>query len=171
VEFVHFPLNIDIPPEGRALTPSTDPATKARQEASQKRHRDFATAEKLPWRTRTMSYNSRLAQEAGAWAASRGRGLEFHGALFRAYWGESKNISDVALLADIAAQVGLDREEATRVLTDRSFRTRVDADWARCFAADVEMVPSFAAGDRKLAGIQEYTDLEALVVAAGARKR
>ena len=96
--------------------------------------------------------------------------MQFHGAVFRAYFAERKNISDAGVLADLAAGVGLNREEAKRVLAERNFRSQVDADWARSFGADVDMVPSFAAGDQKLAGMQSYADLEALVVAAGARK-
>jgi len=164
---VHFPLHIEIPPEGNRVVASDDAAAKARAA----RMRDLAAAEKLPWKTRTMSYNSRLAQELGAWAATKGRGLEFHGGVFRAYFAEGKNISDAGVLADIAGGVGLDRDEAKRVLAERSFRSQVDADWAKCFAADVDMVPNFAAGDKKLAGMQSYADLEALVVTAGAHKR
>jgi len=167
IEFVHFPLHIEIPPEGNRVVTGDDAAAKARA----KRMSDLAAAEKLPWKTRTMSYNSRLAQELGAWAATQGRGLQFHGAVFRAYFAERKNISDAGVLADIAAGVGLNRDEAKRVLAERSFRSQVDTDWARSFAADVDMVPNFAAGDKKLAGMQSYSDLEALVVAAGASKR
>ena len=145
----------------------TDDAAKARA----KRMSDLAAAEKLPWKQRTMSYNSRLAQELGAWAASKGRGMQFHRAVFEAYFAAGRNISDAGVLAEIAAGAGLNRDEAKRVLAERSFRAQVDADWAKSFGADVDMVPTFAAGDKKLSGMESYADLEALVVSAGARKR
>ena len=167
MEFVHFPLHVEIPPEGNRVTVSDDPAAKARAA----RMHDLAATEGLPWKQRTMSYNSRLAQELGAWAASRGRGMQFHRAVFEAYFAEGKNISDAGVLAEIAAGAGLNRDEAKRVLAERSFRSQVDADWAKCFAADIDMVPNFAIGDKKLAGMQSYADLEALVARAGARKR
>jgi len=167
VEFVHFPLHVEIPPEGNPVVAGTDAAAKARAA----RMHDLAATEGLPWKQRTMSYNSRLAQELGSWAATKGRGMQFHRAVFESYFGEGKNISDAGVLADIAAGVGLKSDEAKRVLAERSFRSQVDADWAKSFAADVDMVPTFAAGDKKLAGMQTYADLEALVVAAGARKQ
>jgi len=40
------------------------------------RLKNAADAEGLPWGTRKMTYNSRLAQELGKWAEEKGRGDE-----------------------------------------------------------------------------------------------
>lgn len=48
--------------------------------------------------------------------------------LFRAYFTESKNLSDHSTLADIAAATGLDREEALSVLASDQFAEQVRAE-------------------------------------------
>jgi predicted DsbA family dithiol-disulfide isomerase len=40
----------------------------------------------LPWGERKKTYNSRLAQELGKWAETKGKGDEYHDAVFRAYF-------------------------------------------------------------------------------------
>ena len=54
----------------------------------------------LPVRDRARVYNSRRATELGKWAEAQGRGDAFHDAIFRAYFAEGLNISDVAVLRE-----------------------------------------------------------------------
>ncbi len=54
----------------------------------------------LPFGERTKTYNSRLAQELGKWAESKGMGDPFHAAVFRAYFVDGKNIGDPEALLD-----------------------------------------------------------------------
>jgi len=42
-----------------------------------------------------MIYNSRLAQELALWSESKNRGDEFHAAVFKAYFVDSKNIAEI----------------------------------------------------------------------------
>jgi len=46
----------------------------------------------LPFGERTITCNSRLAQELGLWAESKGKGKQFHNAAFRAYFAEGHNL-------------------------------------------------------------------------------
>jgi hypothetical protein len=46
----------------------------------------------LPLEQPKMTYNTRFAQEMAKWAESKGRGDEFHDAVFRAYFVDGKNI-------------------------------------------------------------------------------
>ncbi len=173
VEYVNFPLHPGTPMAGQSLAElfGGGPGAEARIRQSQTRLRALAEAEGLPMSDRTMTYNSRLAQELGRWAADRGRGPAFHDAAFRAYFAEGKNIADTGVLADLAESVGLDRAEALQVLEDRSYREAVDADWARAVAAGVNAVPTFQADGRTVVGAQPYAVLETLVRQAGAHKR
>ena len=59
-------------------------------------------AEGLPYGERTMTYNSRLAQELGKWADTQPGGEALHDALFRAYFVEARDISQPAVLLEIA---------------------------------------------------------------------
>jgi len=172
VEYVHFPLHPDTPAEG---TPLIDlfggESARPRLEAGRARLRQLADAEGLEMGEREMTYNSRLAQELGAWAESEGKGEAFHDLAFRAYFVDAKDISDPDVLVDIATEADLDPDAAREVLEKRTFRDVVDADWARSRAAGVTGVPTFQAGDGRVVGAQPYAVLEEMVRAAGAVPR
>ena len=120
--------------------------------------------EGLPFNAeRTMSYNSRLAQELAKWAETQGKGEEIADALFRAYFVDVKNIGKAEVLAGIAADNGRAADEATDVLLSRKYNDAVDADWRRCAALKVNAVPTFLAGRYLMVGAQPYEELERLV--------
>ena len=106
IKWVHFPLHPDTPAQGRSLAELFDgrgfdiPRMQAQM-------RERMAAEGLPYGDRTMTYNSRLAQELGAWADTQPGGDAIHDALFRAYFVDSVNIGDIDALVGIAAAVGL----------------------------------------------------------------
>lgn len=162
IEWVHFPLHPETPAEGRALADlfagrdldlrSMHAQMKARM-----------TAEGLPYGERTMTYNSRLAQELGKWADTEPGGEAIHDALFRAYFVETRDISQPAVLLDIAEGAGLSRDRAREVLEQRTFKAAVDEDWALSRQYGITGVPTFVAGRFGVVGAQPYEALEALV--------
>lgn len=120
--------------------------------------------EGLPYNSeRSISYNSRLAQELAKWAASKGMGDEIHDPIFRAYFVETKNIAKHEVLVEIAKKIGLPADEAVEVLLSRSTKEAVDADWRRCDALGVNAVPTFLVGRYMLIGAHPYEELEKLV--------
>ena len=164
---MHFPLHPETPAEGRALADlfmgrsfdlrSMHAQMKARMDA-----------EGLPYGERTMTYNSRLAQELGKWADTQPGGEAIHDALFRAYFVEARDISRPEVLLEIVEQVGLPREAAREVLEKRTFKEAVDADWALSREYGITGVPTFVAGRFGVVGAQPYEALEALVQKAEA---
>ncbi len=162
IKWVHFPLHPDTPQEGRSLEdlfagrgydiPKMQAQMRARMEA-----------EGLPYGTRTMTYNSRLAQELGAWADTQPGGDAIHDALFRAYFVDARNIGDPEVLVEIAKSVGLDADKAREVIEQRTFKSAVDADWMKSRQYGVTGVPTFVAGQRGVVGAQPYETLEELV--------
>jgi len=162
VEWVHFPLHPDTPAEGRSLADlfaGRNMDLKALH-AQMKARMD---AEGLPYGERTMTYNSRLAQELGKWADTQPGGEAIHGALFRAYFVEARDISQPAVLLDIARQVGLSVDAAREVLEKRTFKDAVDADWTLSRQYGVTGVPTFVAGRYGVVGAQPYEALVQLV--------
>jgi predicted DsbA family dithiol-disulfide isomerase len=127
------------------------------------------TAEGLPYGERTMTYNSRLAQELGKWADTQPGGDAIHDALFRVYFVEARDISRPAVLLDVVQQVGLPVDDAREVLERRTFKDAVDADWALSREYGISGVPTFVAGGYGVVGAQPYEALEALVRRAASR--
>ena len=115
----------------------------------------------LPFGERTMTYNSRRAQEVGKWAESRGKGEAFHLAVFKAYFVDGLNIAKVPVLAELAESVGL--LGAEEVLSKRTFKEAVDNDWKYSRTCGVTAVPSFLCRGRMVVGAQPYNVLEQLV--------
>lgn len=162
VKWVHFPLHPDTPQNGRSLEdlfagrgydiPKMQAQMRARMQA-----------EGLPYGTRSMTYNSRLAQELGAWADTQPGGEAIHDALFRAYFVDAKNIGDPEVLVEIAASVGLPADQAREVLEKRTHKDAIDADWQKSHQYGVTGVPTFVVGNRGVVGAQPYEVLEELV--------
>jgi predicted DsbA family dithiol-disulfide isomerase len=123
-----------------------------------------AREEGLPFGPRDQTYNSRLAQELGKWAESKGRGQAYHDAVFRAYFAEGRNIGKRSELLALAGSLGLPVEGAREVLEERSFKDLVDADWQRSYRMGVQAVPTFLAGGQFLVGAVPYEALEKLLI-------
>jgi predicted DsbA family dithiol-disulfide isomerase len=162
VQFVHFPLHPDTPAEGKSLE-ALFAGRGYDIDKMQAQMRARMAAEGLPYGQRTMTYNSRLAQELGKWAESQPGGEAIHDALFRAYFVDSKNIGDTAVLVSIAESVGLDGKKAKDVIEKRTYRDAVDADWQKSRDYGVTGVPTFVLGQRGVVGAQPYEVLEDLV--------
>jgi len=167
---VHFPLHPETPADGRSLE-ELFAGRGVDLEAMYTRMKGLMDKEGLPYGRRTHTYNSRLAQELGAWADTQAEGEPLHDALYRAYFVEARNIGDVEVLVEIAEAVGLPAEAAAKVLAERSFSDVVDADWAKSRELGVTGVPTFVAGGYGVVGAQPYETLERLLREAGAGER
>jgi len=168
VEWVHFPLHPDTPAEGRALA-DLFAGRNVDRNAMHAQMKARMDAEGLPYGERTMTYNSRLAQELGKWADTQPGGEAIHDALFRAYFVEARDISRPAVLLDVVARVGLPVGGAREVLERRTFRDAVDADWELSRRYGVTGVPTFVVGRQGVVGAQPYEVLEQLVLKEGSR--
>ena len=162
VEWVHFPLHPDTPAEGRSLA-DLFAGRNVDRKAMHAQMKARMDAEGLPYGERTMTYNSRLAQELGKWADTQPGGEALHDALFRAYFVEARDISQPAVLLQIAEQVGLSADGARHVLEKRTFKEAVDKDWELSRRYGVTGVPTFVVGRHGVVGAQPYEMLERLV--------
>ena len=170
IKWVHFPLHPETPDEGMTLE-ALFAGRDYDLEASYRRMKGLMDEEGLDYARRTHTYNSRRAQELGAWADTREGGEALHEALYRAYFVDGKNIGDDETLFGIVEDAGLPVEEAREVLRERRFRDAVDEDWARCRKLGVSGVPTFAAGGYGVVGAQPYETLERFLTEIGAELR
>lgn len=167
IEWVHFPLHPETPAEGQSL----DDLFRGRnvdRKAMHAQMKERMDAEGLPYGERSMTYNSRIAQELGKWADTQPGGEAIHDALFRAYFVEARDISQPDVLLEIVKAVGLPVDAARQVIEQRTFKEAVDADWTLSREYGITGVPTFVAGRYGVVGAQPYEALEALVKKARA---
>jgi predicted DsbA family dithiol-disulfide isomerase len=125
----------------------------------------------LPLGDRKKTYNSRLAQELGKWAETKGKGGEFHDAAFRAYFADGKNIAKTSVLAGLAKAVGLPEKEAREVLKMRTFQEAVDSDWELADQMGISSVPTFVLDHEAVVGAQPYEILEQFLLEKGVQRK
>jgi predicted DsbA family dithiol-disulfide isomerase len=125
----------------------------------------------LPFGKRGKTYNSRLAQELGKWAESRGKGDAFHDAAFRACLVDGENISMGSVLAGLAGSLGLPVNEAEEVLETRAFKEHVDLDWARSRTMRIKVAPTMIINEKMLVGAQKYNKMERFLRENDVRER
>jgi predicted DsbA family dithiol-disulfide isomerase len=135
------------------------------------RMKEAAAEAGLPFGDRVKTFNSRLAQELGKWAERNDKGDSFHHAVFKAYFAEGINIAKIPALVDIAASVGLPREEAEAVLVKRTLKEDVDQDWSLSQKIGITAVPTFVINNDILVGAQPYEMLEKVMEAKDVKKR
>lgn len=92
--------------------------------------------------------------------------------LFLAYFTETRNLEDKELLADLAAEIGLSRDEASSVLNRDTFTSEVRADEEVAQRIGVRGVPFFVLGGKyAVSGAQpEEVFMDALQKAYGEEK-
>lgn len=104
------------------------------------------------------------AHEALHHAKARGKQLELAERLFRAYFEEGRHVGCPAELADLAAEVGLDRAETLEALESGRYADAVAADIAQAREYGISGVPFYVFDGRYgVSGAQEpETFLEVL---------
>ncbi|MGV9479640.1 DsbA family oxidoreductase [Gordonia aichiensis] len=92
--------------------------------------------------------NTRKAHELLHYAKSVGRQSEMAERLFAAHFTEGKFVGGVAELADLAAEIGLDRDAVESALLAGTYADAVDADLAQANAYGISGVPFFVIDGR-----------------------
>jgi predicted DsbA family dithiol-disulfide isomerase len=87
--------------------------------------------------------NTIKAHELLHYAKSKGRQLDMKESLLKAYFVDGRHVGRIEDLADLASEIGLDRDEVVRVLTDESYLADVKADVAQAEAYGINGVPFF----------------------------
>ena len=135
IEWHPFQLNPDMPSQGVARAAYLEEKFGSREKvvqvhlaleaAAQKAGVafDFARIERIP--------NTLAAHRLIHWAGLEGRQTAMVSALFRAYWREGRDIGDAAVLAALAAEVGMDATAISRLLA-------TDADAEDIAARDLD---------------------------------
>jgi len=146
-------LRPDTPPEGMELpahvrehmAQTNEHLKKMATEAGMK----MVFPERLP--------NTRLAHEATEYANQKGKGLEFHQAVFDRYYGRGEDISQWKVLQEVASEVGLDPDEMRSEVESGRFTEIVRSQVEEAAEIGIEGVPTYILDDRyAIVGAQPY---------------
>jgi predicted DsbA family dithiol-disulfide isomerase len=105
--------------------------------------------------------NSRSSLIVDKFAEAHGRGEAFHLATLEAYWQHGRDISDMAVLREIAARVGLDPAAVDAAVVNAEYIAQVDADVQLASDYGLTGVPAVVLNSRYLVmGAQPYPTFE-----------
>lgn len=179
-----FELNPDMPPEGQNLREHVAEkygATAAQSEASRRQMAALGADLGFAFRFAEDSriWNSFAAHQLLHWAGTQGRQHDLKMAMFRAHFTQGRNMADAQVLADIAGEIGLDRDEALAVLRDQRFAEEVRAHESFWLNQGIRGVPAMVFARRYLVtgaqGVENYarilTRLAEMGPADGARSQ
>jgi len=86
--------------------------------------------------------NTFRAHQLLRWAGTQGREHDLKMALFEAFFTNRENVNDLEVLADTAARIGLDRDEALAVLRDARFAEEVRVNEQTWTTKGIQGVPA-----------------------------
>jgi predicted DsbA family dithiol-disulfide isomerase len=157
LHFQPFELNPQMGPEGQDLTEhiaqkygsTPEQQAKNRENIAQ---RGAAVGFQFRKEGRGRVWNTfdahRLLYWAGEQGAQQQRDLKM--ALLKAYHGEARNVADPAVLAEVAASVGLDRKGAEEVLASGRYADEVRGQEQHFQSLGIHAVPSVIINNRHL---------------------
>ncbi len=164
-----FELHPEIPPEGRPRDEVLPAAYMARAQEGVNR---MGAAVGLHLALHERLINSRPALQAAEFAREQGLFDAMHHELLKAYWDEGKNVSDMAVLRDVAGRVGLDVAGMEAAVAADRFGDYLDARRAEAEELGINGIPAHIIADRYLVmGAQPYELFERVMAKVGVPKR
>lgn len=89
--------------------------------------------------------------------AAKGQGREkfyaLHEKLFTAFFVDSRNIGDRSILRELAADIDIDHEVVESAWQEKKYQQRIMSNYDAARHHEIQAVPSFIFGDRKLTGV------------------
>jgi len=153
VEWMPFYLRPDTPPEGMELPQYI----KDKMADANPRLAGMAAQHGMPMVFATRIPNTRLAHEATEYAREKGKHLEFHHAVFDAFYGQGKDLSQWEVLRQAAITAGLDPDEMEQQVQAGKYTQRVNQMVEEAQQIGVHSVPMYVLNDRyAISGAQPY---------------
>ncbi len=171
-----FELNPDMPAEGQNLREHImEKYGSSQQESDANRIRITEAGAEVGFEFNftddTRMHNTFKAHQLLHWAADYGLKHELKQALFAAHFTDNRNISDEEVLADIAEDVGLDREQALAVLADQRYAEVVRTAEQQMQQQGIQSVPAVIFNQRHLvSGAQGVENFKSILNQLAAMK-
>jgi predicted DsbA family dithiol-disulfide isomerase len=116
--------------------------------------------------------NSRPALQAAEFAREQGRFEPMHRELFIAYWDEGRDVSDMAVLREVARRAGVDVAAMESAVKQDRFGDYLDARRTEAEDLMINGIPAHLIADRFLVmGAQPYDLFERVMAKVGVPKR
>jgi predicted DsbA family dithiol-disulfide isomerase len=163
-----FELNPNMPLEGQNMTEHLAEKYGSTREQSEQTRQQMAKlgaelAFNFAFNDELRMHNTFNAHQLLHWANEQGLKNDLKLALFSAHFTDGRNLSDLAVLADVAAEVGLDRAEAAAVLEDQRFAAAVREEQRFWTQQGVSGVPAMVFDRQYLVtgaqGVDNYTSI------------
>jgi len=107
----------------------------------------------LPWQPpSSVAVDATDAAAGYYFAREKGRERSYRNAVFRARWGEGRDIADHAVLANCAEKAGLSRREFLDAVTSKRFHDEVPKTLLLCMQDKIFGVPIFIVGGTRIWG-------------------
>ena len=170
-----FELNPDMPPEGQNLREHLAEKYGATKEQSQENRLRITQAGaelgfEFSFADDMRMHNTFNVHQLLHWADHQGRMHDLKQALFVAHFTHRRNLSDNNVLADVAAETGLNRDEALAVVADQRFANEVRATEQSWISQGISGVPAVIFNRRHLVtgaqGVENYTRILEQLAAA-----
>lgn len=163
-----FELNPNMPVEGQDLFEHiTEKYGSTRAQSEENRNRLVALGADLGFEFKfdeaSRVYNTFNTHQLLHWADEQDRKNDLKQALFTAHFTHARNLADIEVLADIADEIDLDRNEAIAVLKDQRFAQTVRDTEEFWVKQGIQGVPA-AVFDRQhlvtgAQGVENYTNI------------
>lgn len=163
-----FELNPNMPPEGQDLREHVAEKYGTTPQQSQQSRVDMTRigAEvgfDFNFTDGTRMHNTFNLHQLLHWAEDQGQKHALKQALFAAHFTDNRDLSDTEVLADIAAETGLDRAEARAILDDQRFAEDVRQAETFWHSQGITGVPAIVFNRRHLVtgaqGVENYTQI------------
>ncbi len=116
--------------------------------------------------------NSRPALQAAEFARAAGLFAPMHRGLFEAYWLGGRDVSDLAVLREIASAVGLDVDAMQAAIKADAYGDHLDARRAEALDLMISGIPAHVIADRYLVmGAQPYPVFQEVMGRVGVERR
>src|SRR6266849_9944173 len=116
--------------------------------------------------------NSRPTLQAAEFAREQGRFDAMHHELLKAYWDEGRDVSDMAVLRDVATRTGVDVAGMEAAVRENRFGDYLDARRAEAEDLGINGIPAHVIADKYLVmGAQPYDLFERVMAKVGIPKR
>ncbi|MBU0539104.1 MAG: DsbA family oxidoreductase [Gammaproteobacteria bacterium] len=161
-----FELNPNMPAEGQNLQDHVAEkygTTKAQSADSRVRMTEVGAEVnfKFHFADDMRMHNTFNVHQLLHWASQQERTHDLKQALFAAHFTHGRNLSDDSVLADVAAEIGMDRSEAQAVLEDQCFAADVRAAEKVWLDEGIQGVPAMIFNNRHLItgaqGVENYS--------------